>query len=147
MQCYPENAKSMFAPKCHNCTHVRCFPNAAGATQFSGSGHFQVCLPAPLSSCSFLPTTAHLALAVRSYIPLLTILCLMPQNYLKDVLGSFIKVKFVLFLLCYHVLNPRWNAIKVLIFGRMGVAYPYPLLCCISNLLSQTTLTVVLCYQ
>ena len=58
---YPENAKSM----CHICTHL----NATEATQFSGSGYFQVCLPAPLSSCLFLPMTFRLALIVRLYLP------------------------------------------------------------------------------
>ena len=29
------------------------FQNATEATQFSGTWHFQICLPAPLSSCLF----------------------------------------------------------------------------------------------
>ena len=57
----------------HICTHVPSFQNAAGATQFSGSRHFQFCLPAPSSSCLFLPTTARLALVVRLYLPFLTL--------------------------------------------------------------------------
>ena len=65
----PENAKSIFAPMCHNCTHVLCFQNAAEATQFSGSRHFQIFLPAPSSGCLFLPTTFRLALVVRLYLP------------------------------------------------------------------------------
>ena len=77
----------------HVCTQVSCFQNAARATQdaalhkmnqsytrcivtqypakatqFSGSRHFRICLPGPLSSCVFLPTTARLALVVRSYV-------------------------------------------------------------------------------
>ena len=39
----------------HVCTHVPCFLNATEATQFSGSWHFQLCLPATSSSCLFLP--------------------------------------------------------------------------------------------
>ena len=45
----------------HVCTHLPSFQNANKATQFSGSRHFQVCLPAPSSSCFFLPTTDRLA--------------------------------------------------------------------------------------
>ena len=70
----PKNAKSIFAPMCHICTPVPCFQNAAEAAQFSGSCHFQVCLPAPLSSCClFLPATFHMALVVRIYLLLLTV--------------------------------------------------------------------------
>ena len=94
VQSSPENSKSVFAPKFHNCTMYQCFQNASRAsqyaaihkmsvnyticsatqdatkaTQFSGSRHFQICIPAPSSSCLFLPTTAHLALVMRSYIP------------------------------------------------------------------------------
>ena len=90
---YPENARSMFEtikPKVkakqvtvctslpqkfqvHVCTHVLYFLNATNATQFSGSRHFQVCLPEPSSSCLFLSMAACLALDVRLYLPLLTI--------------------------------------------------------------------------
>ena len=66
----PRKCQSMFAPKCHSCTHVPCFQNATGVTQFSGWWHFQICLPAPSSSCLFLPTTARLALVVRLCLPL-----------------------------------------------------------------------------
>ena len=34
------------------------------------SWHFQVCLPVPSSRCLFLPTTFHLALVARSFLPL-----------------------------------------------------------------------------
>ena len=53
----------------HVCAHVPCFLNIAEATQFSRLWHFQVFLPAPSSSCLFLPTTASLALVERSYVP------------------------------------------------------------------------------
>ena len=58
---------------CHICTLVPCFPNATKATQFSGSRHFQICLPAPSSSCLFLPTTTRLALIVRSCVPSISV--------------------------------------------------------------------------
>ena len=85
-----------------------------------------------LSTCAFVslfvsthdrsPGIGREVILTFTYHTMFTILCLTPQNYLKYVLGSFIRVKFVLFLLCYHVLNPRWNETKVLIFGHLGVA-------------------------
>ena len=70
LQVYSGNAAHM----CHICTHVPCFLNASEATQFSGSWHFQICLPAPAPSSSslFPPMTFRLAFVVRSYLLLLT---------------------------------------------------------------------------
>ena len=80
----------MFAPMCHICTHAPCFLNATEVTQFSGSRHFQVFLPAPLSSYLFLPTTFRLALVVRLYLPLLTVPCV--QGFTFDSLTVVSKI-------------------------------------------------------
>ena len=56
----PKNAKSMFAPMCHICTHVPGFQNATEATQFSISRHLQLFLAAPfVSTHNRLPALSH----------------------------------------------------------------------------------------
>ena len=85
----------------HVCTHVPYFPNATKATQFSGSRHFQVCLPAPWSSCLFLPTTLYLALVViytNLYLPYLYVLCF---HFASSVVISKIS--------CHFSLLRRWQ--------------------------------------
>ena len=65
MQCTPK----MPGPYLHTCAMLsKCNHSTTTATQFSGRWHVQVCLPAPLSSCLFLPTNFCLVLVVRLYL-------------------------------------------------------------------------------